>query len=204
MTKFPLCLSPILFIISTHKLVVSHKFLSIITLWAVFICSFSILRNSQLRQTWDSRWQLLKLGNEQIKTVQNKSDGWTEHHTTYSLVEIMTCKWKIKSKLGHVVQLTAVNGILKSLYWVQIYGFNLTCNINCQNDWIASVVHPCYCSAQIGAVETTSTTIPAYFLPSRRMPGKRDLFSQGIYKFTCNQEGLLRVTNFILCHSFIR
>ena len=44
----------VLFIISTHKLVVSRKFLSIITFWAVFICSFSILRNSQLRQTWDS------------------------------------------------------------------------------------------------------------------------------------------------------
>ena len=57
---------------------------------------------------------------------------------------------------------------------------------------------------KIGAVETTSTTIPAYFLPSLRMPGKRGLFSQGIYKFTCNQEGLLRVTNFILCHSFYK
>lgn len=57
-----------------------------------------------------------------------------EHNISYSLVEVMTCKRKIKSKLGHVVQLTAVNGILKSLYWVQIYGFNLTCNINCQND----------------------------------------------------------------------
>ena len=40
---------------------------------------------------------------------------------------------------------------------------------------------------KIGAVETTSTTIPAYFLPR--------LFSS-----SCNQEGLLRVTNFILCH----
>ena len=47
-TKFPLCLSPILFIISTHKLVVSRKLLSIIIFWAVVICSFSILRNSQL------------------------------------------------------------------------------------------------------------------------------------------------------------
>ena len=57
---------------------------------------------------------------------------------------------------------------------------------------------------KIGAVETTSTTIPAYFLQSRRMQGKRGLFSHGIYKFMSNQEGLLRVTNFILCYSFIR
>ena len=38
----------LLFIISAHKLVVSLNFLSIWIFWAVFICSFSILRNSQL------------------------------------------------------------------------------------------------------------------------------------------------------------
>ena len=42
----PLC--HLLFIISTHKLVVSCNFLSIRIFLAVFICSFSILRNSQL------------------------------------------------------------------------------------------------------------------------------------------------------------
>ena len=42
----PLC--RLLFIISAHKLVVSLNFLSIWIFWAVFICSFSILRNSQL------------------------------------------------------------------------------------------------------------------------------------------------------------
>ena len=38
----------LLFIISAHKLVVSLNFLSIWIFWAVFICSFSIWRNSQL------------------------------------------------------------------------------------------------------------------------------------------------------------
>ena len=38
----------LLFIISARKLVVSLNFLSIWIFWAVFICSFSILRNSQL------------------------------------------------------------------------------------------------------------------------------------------------------------
>ena len=37
----------LLFIISTHNLVVSRNFLSIRVVFAVFICSFSILRNSQ-------------------------------------------------------------------------------------------------------------------------------------------------------------
>ena len=38
----------LLFIISRHKLVVSPNFFSIRIFWAVFICSFCILRNSQL------------------------------------------------------------------------------------------------------------------------------------------------------------
>ena len=38
----------LLFIISTRKLVVSRNFLSIRIFWTVFICSFSILINSQL------------------------------------------------------------------------------------------------------------------------------------------------------------
>ena len=43
---FACCL---LFIISSPKIVVSHNFLSILILfWAVLICSFSILRDSQL------------------------------------------------------------------------------------------------------------------------------------------------------------
>ena len=37
----------LMFIISTHKLVVSRNFFFIKIFWAVFICSFSILRNSQ-------------------------------------------------------------------------------------------------------------------------------------------------------------
>ena len=49
-------------------------------------------------------------------------------------------------------------GFWKSLYWSQIYGFNLTCNTNCQNGWIASVVHPWYCSAQD---QSSRLTIPA-------------------------------------------
>ena len=41
----------LLFIISTHTLVVSRNFLCIRTVWVVFICSFSILRNSQLESS---------------------------------------------------------------------------------------------------------------------------------------------------------
>ena len=58
-TRFPFACR-LLFIISTHKLVVSRNVLSIRIFWAVFICSFSILRNSQpesdvcrLRYTWN-------------------------------------------------------------------------------------------------------------------------------------------------------
>ena len=48
-TTWP-CLSlacHLMFIISTHKLVVSRNLIFIKIFWAVFICSFSILRNSQ-------------------------------------------------------------------------------------------------------------------------------------------------------------
>ena len=47
-TKFPYTCR-LLFFISTQKYVVPRNFLSIRIFWAVFICSFSILRNSQLQ-----------------------------------------------------------------------------------------------------------------------------------------------------------
>ena len=65
----------LLFIISTHKLVVSCNFLSIRIFLAAFICSFSILRNSQ-RESDVCR--LRNLSNDQEKKLWELMKWWSK------------------------------------------------------------------------------------------------------------------------------
>ena len=67
----PLC--HLLFIISRHKLVVSCNFLSIRIFLAVFICSFSILRNSQRESDVCC---LRNLSNDQEKKLWELMKWW--------------------------------------------------------------------------------------------------------------------------------
>ena len=67
----PLC--HLLFIISRHKLVVSCNFLSIRIFLAVFICSFSILRNSQHES---DVCHLRNLSNDQEKKLWELMKWW--------------------------------------------------------------------------------------------------------------------------------
>ena len=57
------------------------------------------------RQTSDSSWQFLRVENQLIKTVPNDSCGSNWRKTTYSCVEAIKSKRKIREKLGHVVQI---------------------------------------------------------------------------------------------------
>ena len=72
----------LLFIISTHKLVVSRNFLSIRIFLAVFICSFSILRNSQ-RESDVCR--LRNLSNDQEKKLWELMKWWLKGKWFYLL-----------------------------------------------------------------------------------------------------------------------
>ena len=65
----------LLFIISTHKLVVSCNFLSIRIFLAAFICSFFILRNSQ-RESDVCR--LRNLSNDQEKKLWELMKWWSK------------------------------------------------------------------------------------------------------------------------------
>ena len=76
----PLC--HLLFIISTHKLVVSCNFLSIRIFLAVFICSFSILRNSQHES---DVCRLRNLSNDQEKKLWELMKWWPKGKWFYLL-----------------------------------------------------------------------------------------------------------------------
>ena len=76
----PLCY--LLFIISTHKLVVSCNFLSIRIFLAVFICSFSILRNSQHES---DVCRLRNLSNDQEKKLWELMKWWPKGKWFYLL-----------------------------------------------------------------------------------------------------------------------
>ena len=82
MIKFPSALSFRLFIISTHKLVVSCNFLSIRIFLAVFICSFSILRNSQHES---DVCRLRNLSNDQEKKLWELMKWWPKGKWFYLL-----------------------------------------------------------------------------------------------------------------------
>ena len=57
------------------------------------------------RQTSDSRWEFLKIENEQIKTVKKILMDKKLSETTNLGVEIRNSKRQVKRKLGHVVQI---------------------------------------------------------------------------------------------------
>ena len=67
------CTCRLLFIISTHKLVVSCNLLSIRIFLVVFICSFSILRNCQLES---DVCRLPNLSNDQEKKLGELMKWW--------------------------------------------------------------------------------------------------------------------------------
>ena len=97
--SFPLTCR-LLFIISTHKLVVSNNFLSI-TFWAVFMCSFSVLTaDSQLESAvcgLQYTWSLISLiytfpasPNGRFKTISAICCLWSNSVSIVSLLWFQT------------------------------------------------------------------------------------------------------------------
>ena len=79
-------------IISTHRLVVSRNFLSIRIFWTVFICSFSILINSQLESDvcrLPYTWSL----NSPIWWTAAKSSA-----KTLTMIDLLTHFWVLTSR----------------------------------------------------------------------------------------------------------
>ena len=58
------------------------------------------------RQTSYSSWEILRIENKQVKTVQNNSYGQIWRETTYFCVEVINSKWQLRGKLGHAYKLT--------------------------------------------------------------------------------------------------
>ena len=53
----------------------------------------------------NSSWEILRIENKQIKTARNDSYGYNWRETTFFGVEAINREWKIRGKLGHMVQI---------------------------------------------------------------------------------------------------